>query len=180
MLGRLFRTDPQRAVADSLYVQIVEQSRQPAFYTKGCVADSVDGRFDLIVLNVFLVIRRLKQDGQTSERLCQYLFDVMFENMDASLREMGVGDLSVSKKIKAMAEAFYGRVSAYEDGLKTGDDSVLSQKLQRNLYRDAVVPSDVLGLMARYVRRQETSLAQQPSHELNAGHVRFVILGELT
>ena len=178
MLDRLFRTDPQRATADRLYAQIVTQSRHPDFYTQGRVADSVDGRFDMIVLNVFLVIRRLKQDGEEAGRLSQYLFDVMFENMDSSLREMGVGDLSVSKKIKAMAEAFYGRVSAYEDGLRADDDSVLPKMLLRNLYRDAAVPDDVLELMARYVRRQETSLGAQPSGELNAGRVDFLILGE--
>lgn len=176
MLDRFFKTDPIRIAAESLYLAILTQARKPVFYTAGCVADSVDGRFDMIVLHVFLIIRRLKQDGDSNPRLRQMLFDVMFENMDASLREMGVGDLSVGKKIKAMAEAFYGRASAYEDCLKSGHSPALSEALHRNLYRNEPVKPEVLEGMAAYILDQEANLASQHIDDLGQGHLSFVSL----
>ena len=126
----------ERAAHD-LYTAIIEQSRQPVFYTQAAVPDSLDGRFDLIVLHAFLVMRRLNRipaDQMTAARaLSQALFDLMFDDMDQNLRELGAGDMSVGKKVKHMARAFYGRVAAYEDGLN-GDDGVLGSALLRNLY----------------------------------------------
>ncbi|WP_374466727.1 ubiquinol-cytochrome C chaperone family protein, partial [Ferrovibrio sp.] len=92
----------------ALYRAIVAQSRQAGFYREHGVPDSLDGRFDMIVLHSFLVMRRLRRIGAAAEPLSQQLFDLMFADMDSNLREIGVGDLSVGKKVKAMAQAFYG------------------------------------------------------------------------
>lgn len=139
MIFSLFKKDTQREGAQSLYIAAMEQSRLPVFYTSYGVPDSFDARFDLVTLHVYLLMRALKKAGggkgdpsQTSDRsaecrdMSQKLFEAMFRNLDDTLREMGVGDLSVSKKIRPMAEAFYGRVAAYEaalgaSGIRGGD-----------------------------------------------------------
>src|SRR6266581_6622344 len=128
----LSRTIPVRKAAELAYGRIVEQAREPGFFIDGGVPDTVDGRFELICLHAFLYLHRLKREQQRAAPLGQWFFDTMFADFDRSLREMGTGDLSVGREIKRMAEAFYGRVAAYENGL-AGDDSVLQPALARNI-----------------------------------------------
>src|SRR5271166_5584648 len=97
-----------RRHAASLYGSLVEHARAPALYAEGGVPDSLDGRFESIALHVFLALRRLRHGGDAEAPLGQALFDRMFEDMDGSLREIGVGDLSVGVKVKEMARALYG------------------------------------------------------------------------
>jgi cytochrome b pre-mRNA-processing protein 3 len=98
-----------------LYGALVGQARNPAFYRDMGVPDTVEGRFEMVALHVFLALRRLRAGGEPGKDLGQKLFDVLFDDMDQTLREMGVGDLSVGKKIKAMASSFYGRMQAYDE-----------------------------------------------------------------
>ena len=172
-LRAVFDPPPERVAAEQLYKQIVEQSRRPEFYVEGGVVDSVDGRFDLIALHVFFVLHRLKEANAGASPIAQRLFDVFFQNMDEGLREMGVGDLSVGSKIRKMAEAFYGRVAAYEDGLKSDQPEHLAEALRRNLYRASDVSHSTLSLMEKYVRRQTINLSRQKLDSLAAGGVTF-------
>ncbi|TRO94513.1 ubiquinol-cytochrome C chaperone [Glycocaulis profundi] len=137
MIARFFRRNPHKAAAARLYDQTVAAARRPGFYGDGGVEDSVDGRFDLIVLHASLVMRRLREGGEAGQGAAQALFDRMFDDMDAALREMGVGDTSVGKKIKKMAEAFYGRASAYDTALKSGSRDALKAALWRNVFAEA-------------------------------------------
>jgi cytochrome b pre-mRNA-processing protein 3 len=148
------------------------------------VPDSLDGRYELIVLHAFLLFRRLKQDhapgpaqaASDSARLAQDLFDVMFLDMDRSLREIGVGDLGVGKRVKRMAGAFYGRVEAYEAGLRgegTGDDADLAAALRRNLYGTVAPGQPLVAAMAGYLRREAAALAAHDLGSLMAGRVAF-------
>ncbi len=98
VLGVLFKRDPQEARARALYEGVVAQARQPGFYRDCGVPDSVDGRFELIALHAFLVLHRLKADPTDTAALGQALFDVMFQDMDQSLRELGAGDLGVGPR----------------------------------------------------------------------------------
>ncbi len=173
IIKRIFSISPERQAADKLYTRIVEQSRDPVFYTRANVQDTVDGRFDLLVLNAILVLRRLKGQNAYAAKVSQALFDTMFDNMDEGLREIGVGDLSVGSKIKSMAEAFYGRVAAYEDGIQGHDDQGLREAIARNLYRDAEITHETLSMMSDYVRRQVTSLEKQNLDDLLAGQIDF-------
>src|SRR5262245_1412590 len=154
MLSRLFRRAPAVPDAAPLYAAAVAQARQPAFYAQQGVPDTVDGRFELVALHVFLVLQRLKAEPQAAP-FAQGLFDTMFGDMDRNLREMGVGDLSVGKKVKAMAQGLYGRIAAYETGLTEGD-AALQGALRRNLYGtlpDAAAPTEAqLAAMAAYLR----------------------------
>jgi len=175
----LFNRDPAAAAAQALYAQVVEQARLPGFYRDLGVPDTLDGRFDMIVLHAFLVLHRLTTEGQAQGPVGQALFDLMFADMDASLRELGVGDLSVGKKVKQMATGFYGRVAAYEEGLAAGDDA-LAGALRRNLYGTTTADAGHVTAMAGYVRRQATALAGQPVAALNGGAVRFTAPGGLS
>ena len=176
-LQKFFEVDPERDAAEKLYAQLVSQSRQPAFYLDGGVADSVDGRFDLLVLNAVLVMRRLSDNADQTKTFSQSLFDVMFENLDEALREIGIGDLSVGGKIKSMAEAFYGRVASYNDALADPADDSLKEALRRNLYRKNTSFEDrQLDLVADYVRRQMEHLERQALPVILQGEVSFVPL----
>ncbi len=110
---------------------IVAQARLPAFYERFGVPDTVNGRFDMVLLHLWLVLRRLRT-GTEGTALAQALFDHFCSDMDDNLREMGVGDLSVPKRMVKFAEAFYGRTAAYDAALKA-DGSELAQALARNV-----------------------------------------------
>jgi cytochrome b pre-mRNA-processing protein 3 len=177
ILDGLFRRSRWGAAADALYLAAVQQARRPGFYTRLGVPDTVDGRFDMIALHVFLLLRRLRGEGKDGAALAQKLFDVMFDYMDQDLREMGVGDLSVGKKIKAMASAVYGRIAAYEPGLDEGGaagETQLVEALRRNLYSARDPHEDDVRGLARYVVAQAASLAAQSGGELLAGRVEFL------
>jgi cytochrome b pre-mRNA-processing protein 3 len=164
--------------ADLAYRRVVEQARQPVFFTHYGVPDTLDGRFELICLHAFLYLHRLKAERPHSRRLCQSFFDRMFADFDRSLREMGVGDLSVGKHVKGMARAFYGRILAYEDGL-AGDDASLGAAMARNVFGTVSGPRGAADDMAAYVRRSARELRRQPSAELLAGDVLFIDPGRL-
>ncbi len=169
---RLFQRSPHLPAARALYEAVVAQARQPAFYAEGGVPDTIDGRFDLIALHAFLVMRRLKRDGEAARDLSQALFDIMFADMDQSLREMGVGDMGVGPKVKRMAKAFYGRVAAYEEGL-AGEDATLAAALCRNLFRKTEPTAAQVAAVVAYMRREDAALAGQDGAELARGRVRF-------
>lgn len=167
LFGRFRRWDDE---AHGLYVSVVAQARQEAFYTQGGVADTIDGRFDLVVLHAFLLFHRLGTEPE-ARRLSQAVFDLMFADFDQCLREMGVSDMGMSPKIKKMAKAFYGRISAYDGSLK--DDAALAAALARNLYRGAPPEGAVLTAMVGYTQAQAALLADQDKTDLMKGRVRF-------
>ena len=165
-----FRT--RRAVfpVASTYDRIVEQARQVVFFRSLGVADSVDGRFDMLALHMVLVLRRLK--GEPVAEFGQQLYDHMFRDMDRSLREIGVSDLSVGRHVRRMGAAFQGRIVAYEQGL-AGTAEDLEQALLRNVYRDVSPGADILSRLARYVRDTDAFLLKVPESEFLAGRLRF-------
>jgi cytochrome b pre-mRNA-processing protein 3 len=168
----LFRRNPTHDAAERAYAAVVAQARQPAFFLRRGVPDTIDGRFELICLHAFLYLRRLKAERPRSAALAQRFFDHMFGDLDRSLREMGTGDLSVGREVKQMAKAFYGRIQAYERGLDRGGE-VLEAALTRNLYGTvAAVPAHLVALGA-YLRREDAALAVQPAVDLLAGRVEF-------
>jgi cytochrome b pre-mRNA-processing protein 3 len=168
-LARLFAAPAQDPAAAALYRTCVLQARAPVFYRDLAVPDSIDGRFDLLVLHVALVMLRL--EGEDDAR--QQLFDMMFADMDQSLREMGVGDMGIGKRVKPMIAAFYGRMQAYGAALAENDDAV-SQVLARNLYGKIAPPPESLRRMTAYVRAASAHLAAQNTADLLAGDVEFV------
>ncbi len=157
----------QERAGFTMYSAAVQAARDTWFYQPPPdglgVADTLDGRFDLISLHAFLVIRQLRRQPEPGAAIAQAVFDAMFSDMDRNLREMGVGDLGVSKRVRSMWEAFHGRASAYEAGLdaaeRDGDESVLAEALARNIWRGGPVPAGSAAALARLCRRQAAALA---------------------
>jgi len=174
-LHSLFSGKQTENAARDLYVTAVHQARREEFYLSLGVPDSVDGRFDLLALHVFLLLRRLGKSGRPAKTLSQAVFDLMFSDMDANLREMGVSDLAVGGRVKTMAKAFYGRIDAYEPGLAPDCDdlSPLKEALARNLFRGTAIDDGVLTALAVYVRREDAALGGQTLEDLQDGKLCF-------
>ncbi|MEM6812411.1 MAG: ubiquinol-cytochrome C chaperone family protein [Pseudomonadota bacterium] len=137
----------------SLYQEIVQQSRHPVFYKEWGVPDSVDGRFDMISLHCAIMIYRIQKTGD--KKLSQILFDVFFKTMDRTLREMGIGDLSVPKHMKRMMQGFNGRMIRYAKAIENEDDSSLEDSIRRNVYgtiEDEAIEQDNIRKMAQYFK----------------------------
>jgi cytochrome b pre-mRNA-processing protein 3 len=122
---------------EAIYGMIVTQAREPLFYRNLAVPDTVNGRFDLLVLHLWMVLRRLKplEEGTV---LSQMLFDRFCDDMDGNLREMGVGDLTVPKRMQAFGEAFYGRTAAYDLALSEGEEA-MARALCKNILNGAEI-----------------------------------------
>ncbi|WP_374516138.1 ubiquinol-cytochrome C chaperone family protein [Brevundimonas sp.] len=159
MLQNLFR--PRRGrLGESLYDHAVRQARQPGFYTRLGVADRIDARFELYTLHVLLLTMRLRDEGATGAEAGQELFDTYVSALDHALRELGVGDISVGKKMRKLGEALYGRMKAWETALRDEDGTALSQSLARNVYEDETSPN--APLLAEYALNSRRTLAMQP------------------
>lgn len=160
--------------ARALFAAIVQAGRMPDFYQILGVSDTLDGRFDLIVLHAHLVLRRLKGAGEQGRALGQALFDTMFGQMDEVLREIGVGDLSVGRKIREMTSAFYGRALAYEEALQSSDDNTLLEAaLARNVYRGEMPSAARLSALASYVRALDNVLSRSSDDTVMAAAIAW-------
>jgi len=161
--------------ADRLYDAIVAQARRRELYHDFGVPDTVDGRFEMIVLHGILLFDRLEGEGEPGSEIGQAVFDTMFADLDASLREMGVGDLSVGRRIRTMAEAFYGRAAAYRKAFEDAgrDPGELRAALRRNVFADCEPPPGALDALADYVIRCREVLAVQSLAAVAEGAIYF-------
>ena len=171
-LASLFRRNRYRPQAHAAYTSIVEHARAPDFFLRLDVPDTLDGRFEMIALHMFLVLNRLKAEHDVTEEFAQALFDSMFADLDRGLREMGESDMGVGKRVKEMAKGFYGRIAAYEKGLD-GDDQILSEALKRNLYGTVQPSPQAVGVLVRYMRGQAKTLARQPVEAFFNDNIKF-------
>jgi cytochrome b pre-mRNA-processing protein 3 len=166
----LLRRNPHERTGYVLYAQAVAAARDPTLYATVGVPDTLDGRFDLVGLHAFLVIRHLQTQPPPGPALAQAVFDAMFNDMDVALREMGVGDLAVGKKVKVMWEALHGRAIAYGRALDAGDSAALQAALARNVWRGAEAGRGP-ALLAAIAMAQDAHLAGQ---SLVAGQLAFL------
>lgn len=171
MILGLFRRR-SRDAEHKTYCEIVAQARQPVFYEGFLVPDTVDGRFDLIVLHAVLYFRRLQGEGKKVAEFTQEVFDLFFQDMDASLREMGVSDTRVPKKVRKMGEAFYGRADAYMPAIEAGDAKALAEALGRNIFPEREEPIAQMQL-ARYVIAASEGLVSQATDKLVRGEITW-------
>jgi cytochrome b pre-mRNA-processing protein 3 len=176
MLGALrkwFIPKPPQAVEDT-YIALVSAARNQFFYAELGVPDTLDGRFGLIVLHLFLIEHRLiAKDASPQERnFAQFLSEAFFWDMDRSIRELGVADTGVSKRIKKMGKAYHGALQAYGAGI--ADAKLMRSALARNLY-GTVENGDVtvLGRMADYMQQMHMHLAATDSSVILSGQCRW-------
>ncbi|MDE3017072.1 MAG: ubiquinol-cytochrome C chaperone [Pseudomonadota bacterium] len=152
MLKCFFSPSTHQQQARRIYAQIVAAARQAVFYKDWQVPDTLDGRFDMLVLHLYLV---LDACGKHRE-FCRDLSEAFFSDMDRSLREMGVSDTGVGKRIKAMAQAFYGRQAAYAEA--GSDEKKLMEALRRNVWREKPAAGEAVAALAGYMRRNAGAL----------------------
>jgi cytochrome b pre-mRNA-processing protein 3 len=173
----------RRKTATRLYNAAVAQARLPVFYKTLNVPDTVDGRFDLLSLHVFLIVNRLNKAGRAGTKLSQSLFDLMFMDMDRSVRELGVGDLGVPKHIRRMMKGFNGRCIAYADALRSPVQGDLREALRRNVYgtfsgqtgnRLGLEPV-LLATLGDYVRDAAAYLGALPDDAVLKGEIDFPV-----
>jgi cytochrome b pre-mRNA-processing protein 3 len=147
---------------------VTVQARQPAFYAALGAPDTVEGRFELYNLHVVLLLHRLKGLGGLAGETSQVLFDTYVSSLDDALREMGVGDLSVGKKMRKLGEAIYGRVKSYDEAFTDlSDERVLKAVVARTIYADEA--DERAAPLADYVRRSLAALTAQPLETLLEG-----------
>jgi cytochrome b pre-mRNA-processing protein 3 len=172
MLSRLLGRGRSAPIAPALYEAIIDQARAPALFSDLGVPDTVSGRFEMVVLHLFLVVHRLRQGGEQANAAGQGAFDLFCTDMDRSLRELGVGDLGVPKRMRRVGEAFYGRTQAYADCIARADGQGLALALARNVFKDA--SDDQMALpLARYAQAVAASLDAVPPEALIAGPIAF-------
>lgn len=173
-LFSMFRRRPFERTGFELYGAAVAAARAPALFAALGIPDTVEARFDVISLHVALLIRRLRTDPDArGPALAQAVFDAMFADMDLNLREMGIGDLSVGKKVREAWEAFHGRALAYEAALDSADAGALAEALARNVWREEAPAGAAAGL-AEVALAQAAHLAGQGIDALARGHATFL------
>lgn len=173
LLG-LFRRPRHERTGFELYGAAVTAARAPHFYATLGVPDTAAGRFELVSLHTGLLIRRLRADASpASDALGQAIFDAMFSDMDLNLREMGIGDLSVGKRVKMLWEGFHGRNQSYAEALDADDAAALAAALERNIWVKEAAPEGAAAALARHAQALDVALAGQPVEALLKGKVRF-------
>jgi len=174
MILRRFLTSLRGRTILALYGAIVAQARSPAFYAVYGVPDTVEGRFDLIVLHLVLVLYALGGETEAARNLGQSLFDTFCRDLDANLREMGVGDLAVLKRMRRFGEAFYGRQTVYATALAADDDGELEKALARNIFGGSAGGSgEGVARLARYARAAVIALKSAGVAGLLRGELVF-------
>ncbi len=176
MFQRLFGRERQanRAITEALYGQIVAAARQPLFYSHWNVPDTPLGRFEMLSLHMFLFQHRVHREGGVSASIAQVLIDEFFLDVDHSLRELGISDVGVPKRMKKLAKMYYGRTAAYADALERGDEAALIAALRRNITPDAKDWPEA-SLLAAYIIGAVDHLASQSSDSICGGDLTFPI-----
>ncbi len=192
MFGKLLKQkNNNKVIAKDLYSCALKNTRKEIFYTKYGVPDSFEGRFDLLVLHIFLIINRI-MNQKGGKELSQAIFDVTFQDMDQTLREMGVGDVSVPKYMKRMMKAFNGRMHIYQmavdptalEGIDLENLQVtnLKEALARNIYGvdlNNLVDKKPINLMYLFVKSNLTRNNEDEIMRLMSGHADFINSCEL-
>jgi cytochrome b pre-mRNA-processing protein 3 len=164
---RFFTPSASMLAGRALFASASAKARDPAFYREGGVPDTYEGRFELYALHVVLLLHRLKGEGAQMAETRQSLFDAFVRNLDDGLREMGVGDLSVGKKMRKLGSGIYGRLKSYDAALKSGRSADVLPLIIRTVFAG----EDAAGApaMAAYVIVADKALADQPIEQLLQG-----------
>ncbi len=166
---RLVARSPKPQPMLPLYGRIVGRARDPRWYADGAVADSLDGRFDMLALVMTLVLLRLDREGEPMRRTAVDLTERFIDDMDGQMRQIGIGDFVVGKHMGKMMGALGGRIDAYGEGLADGGD--LEAALVRNLYRGDAPSPEALAFVAAEVHRLRDAIDRQPLDDLVAGEL---------
>ena len=166
--GLLRKRNNNRAIVDRQYAALTAAARVPALYEDLAVPDTVMGRLEMLSIVMILFFRRTARSPVSGQELAQEIIDAFFTDIDHSIRELGVGDQGVPKRMKKIAGMFYGRVESYGKALDAGDEAALAEALARNIYPETESSPDMRAL-ARYMITTEAALAAVPADEIASG-----------
>jgi cytochrome b pre-mRNA-processing protein 3 len=180
MFQRLFGRQRQanRVITEALYGEIVAAARQHVFYSDWDVPDTPLGRFEMLSLHMFLFQHRMQGTQGVSQDIAQVLIDEFFLDVEHSLRELGIGDMGVPKRMKKLAKMFYGRTAAYAEALELGDAALLAAALARNVRPDAGNWPQAQ-MLADYAMLTQKTLAAQTTDAIEAGKLTFAAAGSV-
>lgn len=173
-LIKIFLPAPEKLRAATLYERLVTQARQEWFYRDAEVPDTLDGRFEMILLHLFLVLNRLKAVPE-SKPFRRHVMEAFMEDMDRSVRELGVSDTGVGGRVKKMAAAMYGRIAAYD--MTLDDAEALRVALARNVYGTVEPRAEAVAMLAEYASASVASLAPLSGEEIMNGTLAFAAEG---
>ena len=159
------RKNPLESFAAPIYAQTADRARAPYLFEACGIPDTLDGRFDALALHAALMIDRLRREPD-GDALAQAFFDAMFRHLDLTLREIGVQDLGVGRRIKIMAEGLHGRALAYREALAGGGTAPLSDVLRRNAYGGRSPHDAEVERLEDHIRDYAARLASTPRLEL--------------
>lgn len=168
-LSRIFGGKPGRARYEPLYSNIVTAARDPVWYREGEVPDTIDGRFDMVVAVLALVLLRLERDGRETSEASALLAELFIEDMEGTVRQLGTGDLMVGKRVGSMMGAVGGRLTAFRDAIQSG--SGFDAPVRRNIFRDAPPSEEAVRRVAERLERFQASLGGIATDALLGGEV---------
>ena len=173
ILARWRARRASKILIEQLHGEIVAASRRPVLYQALAAPDRLDGRFELLTLHAGLVLRRLVAIGGLGDHVAQDLVDSLFLHLDDTLREMALSDIAVSRRLKTMKKAFYGRNVAYASALRSGRRADLAEALARNVYGGEARWASKAAALADYVVSVDAALAATPIEDFVTGRFRF-------
>ncbi|MDG1995043.1 MAG: ubiquinol-cytochrome C chaperone family protein [Emcibacteraceae bacterium] len=177
MFDFIFKNKKLNDSAHGLFSSVINQSREKVFYEKFLVEDSLDGRFDLMALHMALLLDKFDRNDELRDvpKMKRIIQEIMFDNLDLTLREIGVGDLGVGKKIKIMAEAFYGRMMVYQELLSKNNVVEMTEAIKRNLYRGKDIDESTVEEMTSYMFVQYENTKEQDIDKIMSGEIVFSV-----
>ena len=174
MFWTLFkRKKANQALVERQYELLTEAARMPAFYEAMDVPDTVMGRFEMVSVHLMLYLRRSHSAGVAAQGIAQEIVDAFFQDVDHSIRELGIGDAGVPKRMKKFARMFYGRVKSYGEAIGGGDAAALALALQRNIHPDQPGTAPSMQALADWMMRTAPRLEDVPDETLAAGRLAF-------
>ncbi len=182
MLFSLFQWNSgENKAAKRLYDSIVKQARQKEFYSSYSVPDTIEGRFEMVALHLFLFVQRLKNENLKDHKVGKLVLETFFSEMDATLREMGVGDMGVPKKMRKISDSFFGRAYSYSEALESGELERLKKAIERNIYAyyqgdrkiEGNYSENDLTSVAEYIVESYKTVCKNPIEELLGGTIHF-------
>lgn len=172
MIFRLFKKkNSNQAIVDRQYATLTSAARQPGFYLHMGVPDTVMGRFEMLSAVMILYFRRTRASGTSGQEIAQEIVDAFFQDLDHSIRELGIGDQGVPKRMKKLAGMFYGRLESYAAALENSDAETLAAALKRNIYPQADAATPEMEKLAQWMITASETLVEQSEEIVATGAV---------
>ncbi len=169
IFGLFGKKNGNRRIVEKQYATLTTAARHPYLYEALDVPDTVMGRFEMLSAMLILYFRRTRTGGTSGQEIAQEIVDAFFEDVDHSIRELGVGDVGVPKRMKKFAGMFYGRLESYAAALDSGNREGLAAALRRNIYPEAGEGAPAMAGLANYLFAAETAMAAVSDDDIKTG-----------